>query len=98
MHGEPRRCAAASQYARGLLGECEGAVTPALRSLDSRSTLTAAERDTAELAARGFSNKAIAEELVLSVRSVENRLQRAYEKLGINSREGLESALRFERT
>lgn len=98
VQGEPRRCAAESQYARGLLSECEGAVTPALRSLDSRSTLTAAERDTAELAARGHSNKAIAEELVPSVRSVENRLQRAYEKLGINSREGQESAMQFDRS
>jgi DNA-binding NarL/FixJ family response regulator len=96
VRGEPRRCAAASQLARSLLAQCEGALTPALRSLDSRSTLTAAERDTAELAARGYSNKAIAEELVLSVRSVENRLQRTYEKLGINSREGLKGALSFD--
>jgi DNA-binding NarL/FixJ family response regulator len=51
-----------------------------------------------ELAACGHSNKAIAEELVPSVRSVENRLQRAYEKLGINSREGLESAMQFDRS
>jgi DNA-binding CsgD family transcriptional regulator len=96
--GEPRRCAAASQLARSLLARCEGALTPALRSLDSRTTLTAAERDTAELAARGYSNKAIAEELVLSVRSVENRLQRTYEKLGINSREELQSALSFDQS
>jgi DNA-binding CsgD family transcriptional regulator len=97
LSGEPRRSAAASHYARSLLAECEGAVTPSLRSLDSRSSLTSAERDTAELAARGYSNKAIAEVLVLSVRSVENRLQRAYEKLGINNRDALEGALRFDR-
>jgi DNA-binding CsgD family transcriptional regulator len=55
--------------------------------------MSAAEHDTAVLAAAGYSNKAIADELVLSVRSVENRLQRVYEKLGICSRAALPTAL-----
>jgi DNA-binding NarL/FixJ family response regulator len=42
--------------------------------------MSAAEHETAVLTAAGYSNKAIADELVLSVRSVENRLQRVYEK------------------
>ncbi|WP_375476308.1 AAA family ATPase [uncultured Jatrophihabitans sp.] len=93
--GEQRHAAAAGQHARRLLALCEGARTPRLRSMESRLRLTAAEFEAAELAARGHSNKAIADELVLSVRSVENRLQRAYEKLGITSREHLANALEF---
>jgi DNA-binding NarL/FixJ family response regulator len=53
--------------------------------------------DAAELAAHGCSNKAIAAELVLSVRSVENRLQHVYEKLAISGRAELTEALRVER-
>ena len=45
------------------------------------------------LAAAGRSNKQIATELVLSVRSVENRLQRVYEKLGISTRAALAQSL-----
>ncbi|WP_236787737.1 AAA family ATPase [Amycolatopsis sp. GM8] len=96
-HGEPRRRTAVSHLARNYLAQCEG-ITPTLRSISSRSALTAAERATAELAARGYSNRAIADELVLSVRSIENRLQRAYEKLAINRREELAEALKFEPT
>jgi DNA-binding CsgD family transcriptional regulator len=55
--------------------------------------LTPGEHQTAVLAAAGHSNKSIADELVLSVRSVENRLQRVYEKLGISSRAMLPRAL-----
>lgn len=94
--GEARGRTAASHLAHNYLARCEGITTPALRSISSRSALTAAERATAELAARGYSNKAIADELVLSVRSIENRLQRAYEKLAINRREDLAEALKFE--
>jgi DNA-binding NarL/FixJ family response regulator len=39
------------------------------------------------------SNKEIAEKLVLSVRTVETRLQRIYEKLGVSSRAQLAAAL-----
>ena len=72
---------------------CEGATTPALLSIDTRARLTGAERDTALLAARGRTNKEIAEQLGLSVRTVENRFQRSYEKLGISTRKDLTAAL-----
>jgi DNA-binding NarL/FixJ family response regulator len=55
------------------------------------------KRDAAELVARGYSNKAIAAELVLPVRSMENRLQHVYEKLAISGRAELTEALRVER-
>jgi DNA-binding CsgD family transcriptional regulator len=100
--GESRRATAASRLARVYLSECqgvghEGAAAPTLRSVSGRSVITPSERDAAELAARGHSNKAIAAELVLSVRTIENRLQHVYEKLGINGRGELAAALRSER-
>jgi DNA-binding NarL/FixJ family response regulator len=58
-----------------------------------RTRLTAAERHVAVMAAAGRSNKDIAAELELSVRTVENHLQRTYEKLGISSRAELQSGL-----
>jgi len=91
--GHARNAAGATRQALDLADACQGATTPSLRSIKARACLTPAERETALLAATGHSNKAIADELVLSVRSVENRLQRVYEKLGITSRAALPLAL-----
>jgi DNA-binding CsgD family transcriptional regulator len=91
--GHNRNAAAATRLAVDLADACQGATTPALQSINARARLTPAEHETAVLAAAGHSNKAIADELVLSVRSVENRLQRVYEKLGISSRAALPAAL-----
>ncbi len=55
--------------------------------------LTTAEREVALLAASGRANKEIADQLGLSVRTVENRLHRIYEKLGIAGRPELAAAL-----
>lgn len=76
-----------------LAERCAGVATPALQGVEARVRLTAAERETALLAAAGHSNKEIAEELHLSVRTVENRLQRVYEKLGISKRTAIGPAL-----
>jgi len=92
-HGETRAAAANAQRAARLVARCEGASTPALGDVDARAALTPAELDTARLAARGGSNKAIADSLHVSVRTVENRLQRIYGKLGISSRRDLGGAL-----
>jgi DNA-binding CsgD family transcriptional regulator len=59
--------------------------------------LTQGELDTAMQAAAGRSNKQIAA-MQLSVRTVENNLQRAYEKLGISGRHELAGALRDQPT
>ncbi|WUD29742.1 helix-turn-helix transcriptional regulator [Lentzea sp. NBC_00516] len=48
--------------------------------------LTRREREVAVLAARGLTNKEIAESLVISVRTVDNHLSNAYVKLGIATR------------
>jgi DNA-binding CsgD family transcriptional regulator len=45
-------------------------------------------------AAAGRSNKEIATQMQLSVRTVESHLQRAYEKLGVSGRRELTAALR----
>jgi DNA-binding CsgD family transcriptional regulator len=60
--------------------------------------LTQGELDTAMLAAAGRSNKQIAAEMQLSVRTVESHLQRAYEKLGISGRHELTDALQDQPT
>jgi len=91
--GEQRDAAAAERRAGMLAERCEDPATPALQAIEARARLTPAERDTAALAAGGRSNKEIAEQLYLSSRTVENRLQRVYEKLGISGRTELAEAL-----
>jgi DNA-binding CsgD family transcriptional regulator len=77
-----------------LARSCPGAVTPALSPIESREQLTGAERETALLAAAGRTNREIAAELQLSVRTVDNRLQRVYAKLGISKRADLADLVR----
>jgi DNA-binding NarL/FixJ family response regulator len=55
--------------------------------------LTAQQLEVARLAARGLSNKAIAERLFLSPRTVSAHLYRIFPKLGITSRSALRDAL-----
>jgi DNA-binding CsgD family transcriptional regulator/type II secretory pathway predicted ATPase ExeA len=96
--GETRRAAAAEQRAARLLTRCEGAATPPVRFISARVRLTQGELDTAMQAAAGRSNKQIAAEMQLSVRTVESHLQRAYEKLGISGRHELAGALQDQPT
>ena len=56
--------------------------------------LTPAEQRMAELAADGLSNKEIAAELFVSVKTVELTLSRVYRKLGIRSRSQLHGRLK----
>ncbi|MGQ0624351.1 MAG: LuxR C-terminal-related transcriptional regulator [Sporichthyaceae bacterium] len=91
--GDHRSAAAAEQRASWLAARCVGAQTPALRGGAARARLTPAEWEAAQLAAAGRSNKAIARELVVSVRTIENRLQHVYGKLGITSRVELAAAI-----
>jgi DNA-binding NarL/FixJ family response regulator len=46
-----------------------------------------------ELAASGTTNRAIAQQLFLSVKTVETHLAAAYEKLGVETRDALVDAL-----
>jgi DNA-binding CsgD family transcriptional regulator len=92
--GSSRDAAATQQTAARLLVRCEGAVTPFVRAVGARAQLTPAELDTALQAATGNTDKQIAEMMHLSVRTVENRLHRAYQKLGLSHRRELAEALR----
>jgi DNA-binding CsgD family transcriptional regulator/tetratricopeptide (TPR) repeat protein len=90
---DPRREASAERRAGWLSTRCPGAQTPALRATESRARLTPAEWEAAQLAASGHSNREIADRLVVSVRTVENRLQHVYGKLGVRSRSALTEVL-----
>jgi DNA-binding NarL/FixJ family response regulator len=94
--GEARDASSAERRTGVLVDRCENPETPALQATEARARLTPAERETAVLAAAGRSNKDIAEELFLSPRTVENRLQRVYEKLGIAGRTEVADALALD--
>jgi ATP/maltotriose-dependent transcriptional regulator MalT len=78
--------------ARAFLLSCEGATTPLLAGLELPE-LSRRELEVASLAARGLSNAEIAEQLVVSVRTVENHLHNGYAKLGVSARDELAPAL-----
>lgn len=63
-----------------------GARTPALAIAERPLPLTAREREIVTLAARGLSNKQIAERLTVSTRTVEGHLYRAGRKVGASER------------
>ncbi|MEU9889024.1 AAA family ATPase [Sphaerisporangium sp. NPDC051011] len=77
----------------GLMRRCEGARTPPLLEVGPPASLSPREKDVCLLAAQGLSSREIAAEMVLSVRTVDNYLQRAYTKLGISRRGRLAEAL-----
>jgi ATP/maltotriose-dependent transcriptional regulator MalT len=80
---------ASAAKARALADLCEGARTPSLTHIDLDLPLTRREEEIATLAARGLSNREIAERLVVSVRTVDNHLHNAYAKLGVAKRNEL---------
>ena len=90
---EPRRAVAAEVRAADLARQCQGAMTPALRAIQTQALLSSREIEVAALAAAGMANKDIACRLSVSVRTVENHLQRVYEKLGVARRADLAQAL-----
>jgi DNA-binding CsgD family transcriptional regulator len=81
--------------ARGVARACadELAVAGAPAGRLRFDELTASERRVAELAAAGATNRAIAQELFVTPKTVENHLTRVYAKLGVGSRRGLSAAL-----
>jgi DNA-binding CsgD family transcriptional regulator len=91
--GRPREATSALRAAAHWLEAAPGARTPALVATPDATPLTKREREIAVLAAQQMSAAAIAAELHLSRRTVENHLQRIYTKLGIGSRAELAAAL-----
>ncbi len=72
-----------------LVASCEGARASVLVPSGSSLGLTRREAELMYLAVDGTSNSEIAHQLCLSVRTVENHLQRVYAKLGVASRHEL---------
>ncbi|MFJ8589587.1 LuxR C-terminal-related transcriptional regulator [Streptomyces sp. NPDC093595] len=91
--GESRRAAMASVQADRNLTHCPGVRTPMLAKLQEVVPLTSREREIALLAKTGFSSKDIAQQLTLSVRTIDNHLNRIYKKLGVKNRAELAQAL-----
>jgi DNA-binding CsgD family transcriptional regulator len=84
---------AATTQAQRLAEACEGALTPALAAVARPLPLTEREREIVTLAARGLSNREIADRLTVSVRTVEGHLYRAGNKLGVSDRSELKPIL-----
>lgn len=91
--GDPRAATRSHLRADESAELCEGAATPAMIIDDAVDPLTDREREVALLAARGLSSKAIAEQLFVSRRTVDNHLQRVFAKLGVSRRADLSQAL-----
>jgi DNA-binding CsgD family transcriptional regulator len=89
----PAVATASAARAHALATACEGARTPALSSAARPLPVTAREREVAVLAAHGLSNQEIADRLVVSVRTVEGHLHKAYSKLHVHDRAELASLL-----
>lgn len=90
---ESRRATASARRADELAKACAGFVPPADERDQPAGNLTRREREIAGLAANGLSNREIADQLVLSLRTVENHLERVYAKLGISGRRQLARTL-----
>jgi DNA-binding NarL/FixJ family response regulator len=88
-----RRALYAAALARELADECGGLHTPALRT-PAGLKLSGRQRDVIELVVAGLSNRQIADQLVMSVRTVEGHVYRACQRVGAQSREELASLIR----
>lgn len=86
-------CGGAALEQRTLARLREAGARPRRALLRGPGALTPRERQIAELAAAGRSNREVAEAIFVTVRNVEFHLTRAYDKLGIDGREGLARAL-----
>jgi DNA-binding CsgD family transcriptional regulator len=93
-HGERGSALGCWTRAEALARECGGARTPALLEAGEELPLSEREREIAMLVAAGSSNRAIAERLTLSVRTVESHVFRAMAKTGTSSREELANLVR----
>ncbi|MYQ65570.1 MULTISPECIES: helix-turn-helix transcriptional regulator, partial [unclassified Streptomyces] len=87
-HRDPRAARTSRTRAVALARRCQGARTPALSGL-VLGELTARQRQIVTLAAAGLSNRQIAEQLTLSIRTVGNHLYSAYARLGAGDRGAL---------
>jgi DNA-binding CsgD family transcriptional regulator len=75
--------------ATALADQCGGASTPALVRAAERSPLTSREQEVVALIGAGLSNRALAERLHVSVRTIEGHIYRAMAKTGAADRDAL---------
>lgn len=89
-----RALEATRERSHRALAPCGPVRTPALALAGPRASLTPREHQIAWLAAQGRTNQEIADELVVSIRTVQTHLYNVYAKLGIDNRAALREALR----
>jgi DNA-binding CsgD family transcriptional regulator len=94
--GLPARAAQARELGRQQLARCPGARTQALVIGSDVAQLTKRELDVAQRVARGDSNRAIADALGISVRTIETHVQRAFAKFGVRRRHDLAALLNVD--
>jgi DNA-binding CsgD family transcriptional regulator len=87
------RCGAERLAARAEDELRASGARPRRRAVSGPNAMTASEGRVARMAARGMSNRDIAQALFVTAKTVENQLGSAYRKLGIRSRDELGSAL-----
>jgi DNA-binding CsgD family transcriptional regulator len=86
-----------STRADELAAQCGGAYTPAVRQASESLPFTDREAEIVMLIGDGLSNRAVADRLTLSVRTVESHIYRAMMKAGVNSREEFAALMRRRR-
>jgi DNA-binding NarL/FixJ family response regulator len=84
---------AAKARASALSQRCGGPTTPALEKVLNPLPLTGREREVAVMVAQGMTNKAIAVQLSVSVRTVEGHVYKACMKLGLPDRSALSTTV-----
>ncbi|MGW0969987.1 LuxR C-terminal-related transcriptional regulator [Streptomyces sp. NPDC002516] len=94
--GQTRRAALAAGVATSAGRRSEGGYSLRMAATPALAHLTAREQEIALQAAAGCSSKEIAATLDLSVRTVDNTLQRVYNKFGVNDRRKMSAVLRLE--
>ncbi len=89
-----QRCGATALAERGQTELIAAGARPRRVALRGVDALTPSERRVAGLAARGLSTPEIAQQLFVTVNTVESHLRHTYAKLNVHSRDELTSALR----
>lgn len=89
--GVPRLYAEMVRRPRGLARRIPSP-HPGSPALAGLSGLTTREREVAGLVAQGYSNRQIAEQLVMSVRTVTTHISHIFAKLGVSSRAAIAAA------
>ena len=87
------RCGATSLADRAREELHAAGARPRRERLSGVQALTPQERRIAQMAAGGMTNRAIAQSLFLTTRTIEMHLANAYRKLGVSARTGLPRAL-----